>query len=251
MSIKIGHAKVSENGTNTGKAGDQTGREVLIEKWYARSNGQEWKVLRHPDPMIRERIARFVEFFCKNNLVGYDRGSETRDTAEGRNSLHRQLLQHNYDIEKVTKCEADCSSFMTAAAIWAGVKKLEYGSAQTAPVTATMERTYKAAGFECISGESVAKTDRNLLRGDILFCPGHHTMCALEDGDANRYQTLRVGTNSRQVSIWRVILGITGSSEYTESMKKDVKDWQRAHGLEADGIIGPKTWEAGLNSLKG
>lgn len=251
MSIKIGHAKVSENGTNAGKAGDQTGKEVFTEKWYARTSGQEWKVLRHPDPVIRERIARFVEYFCKGNLVGYDRGSETSSLSEGRNSLHRQLLQNHYDIEKVTKCEADCSSFITAAAIWAGVKELEYGATKNAPVTATMEKAYMAAGFECISGQQVAKTDRNLLRGDILFCAGHHTMCALEDGAGNRFPTLKVGNVCKHVSIWRVILGTPGSSEYTTSMKKDVKEWQKAHGLEADGIIGPLTWEAGISSLKG
>lgn len=32
MAVKIGHASGSENGTKTGKAGDQTGKEVCIRK---------------------------------------------------------------------------------------------------------------------------------------------------------------------------------------------------------------------------
>ena len=36
MGIRIGHASISENGTTSGKAGDQTGKEVCIREWYSK-----------------------------------------------------------------------------------------------------------------------------------------------------------------------------------------------------------------------
>lgn len=37
MSVLIGHASISENGTINGKKGDQTGKEVCVRNFYSKS----------------------------------------------------------------------------------------------------------------------------------------------------------------------------------------------------------------------
>ena len=40
MSVKIGSARIDENGrAKGGKAGDQTGREVSTQSWYRHAKG--------------------------------------------------------------------------------------------------------------------------------------------------------------------------------------------------------------------
>ena len=42
MSVKIAHAIGDENGkARGGKAGDQTGKEILVTNWYKRTGGWE------------------------------------------------------------------------------------------------------------------------------------------------------------------------------------------------------------------
>ena len=69
MSIRIGHASISENGTTSGKAGDQTGKEVCIREWYSKP----WDYMAiHPDANVREKHAAAVEAACKNDNIGYN-----------------------------------------------------------------------------------------------------------------------------------------------------------------------------------
>ena len=49
MSVKIGSARIDENGkAHGGRAGDQTGKEVSTQSYYVHSKG--WRVFRAKDP---------------------------------------------------------------------------------------------------------------------------------------------------------------------------------------------------------
>ena len=64
--------------------------------------------------------------------------------------------------------------------------------------------------------------------------------------------TIRRGSNGKAVKIWQVILGYTGSKVdgiFGSGTEADTKTWQKAHGLTADGIVGTKSWKAGLESV--
>lgn len=104
MSIRIGHASISENGSVNGAKGDSTGKEVCVREWYAKP----WDfVAIHPEAAVREKHAQAVEAACRNDNIGYGQGD--------RNTLNTLAKSVNYDLSKVGKCNCDCSSFSPLA----------------------------------------------------------------------------------------------------------------------------------------
>lgn len=67
------------------------------------------------------------------------------------------------------------------------------------------------------------------------------------------YPTLRKGDRNEYVLHWQIFLNMNGYFCGTEdgifgkNTERAVKEWQQAHGLIPDGIIGPKTWNAIMN----
>ena len=65
-------------------------------------------------------------------------------------------------------------------------------------------------------------------------------------------QTIRKGSKGKAVRIWQVILGYTGTKidgVFGSGTEGDTKIWQKAHGLDDDGVVGKKSWKAGLESV--
>lgn len=174
MSVKIGHASISETGGINGKAGDQTKREVCIRTWY---DGGWTVVLRPKKAKIAEASAKACEDGCANDNIGYSQFG-----TSGRNTAHDCAKAVNYKLKKIkTKCNTDCSAFMTLCAIAAGVKKLEYTG--NAPTTSTMRSAFYSSGeYEILVDNKYLRSDSYLKRGDILVKEGSHTVMVLEDG---------------------------------------------------------------------
>lgn len=174
MSVKIGHASISETGGINGTAGDQTGREVCTRDWY--DGG--WTVLLRPKKAeIAEASAKACEAGCANNNIGYSQfGSANRNTA------HDCAKAVKYDLSKIkTKCNTDCSAFMTLCALAGGVKKLEYTG--NAPTTITMRSAFYASReYDIIIDSKYLRSDSYLKRGDVLVKEGSHTVMVLSDG---------------------------------------------------------------------
>lgn len=172
MAVKIGHASLGEGGmVKGGMAGDQTGGEVCIKKWYSKP----WRVMLRPKREdIAEKSAAACEAGCANPNIGYDQNQ--------RNTAHTQAQRVGYDLSKISvPCETDCSAFMTLCALAAGVKNLEYTS--NAPTTTTMANAFIKTGlYEMYTDEKFLKSDKYLKRGDILVTPGKHTVMVLENG---------------------------------------------------------------------
>ena len=158
-----------------GKAGDQTGNEWVIRTWYNRP----WThVLRHPDEAVRKRIAYNAKAAALNDLVGYDQ--------DDRYTYWDHLKASNYDPAQITiKCEADCSSGVSANVKAAGyvlnIKKLKDVSIYM--YTGNERAVLQAAGFEVLTDPKYLNSDDYLLEGDILLCEGHHTATNLTDGE--------------------------------------------------------------------
>lgn len=205
MAIKIGHASIDENKKiKGGSAGDQTKKEVCTRSWYTTG----WDcVLRPKSKELAEKSAQACEKGCANNNIGYDQNQ--------RNTLNTQAKKVNYDLSKIkTKCETDCSAFMTVCAI-AGGANIEYGS--NAPTTSTMKTRFTVSGdYELIIASKYLTSDKYLKRGDILVKTGSHTVMALEDGS-----------------------GISSGSLYTRT--QFIKDIQKAIGAKIDGVAGEET----------
>lgn len=180
MAIKIGHASISEKGTITGNAGDQTGKEVCVRTWYSKPWGF---VLRCKDALKAEKMANACEAGCSNNNIGYDQNQ--------RNTAHTKAKAVGYDLSKIKEpCETDCSAFMTLCAIAAGVSELEYTG--NAPTTSTMQKVFKATGqFDVLTDSKYLTSDKYLIRGDILVRAGSHTVMALENGSEAVKETVQ------------------------------------------------------------
>ena len=205
MAIKIGHASIDENRKiKNGSAGDQTGKEVCTRSWY--TTGWEY-VLRPKTKELAEKSARACEKGCANNNIGYDQNQ--------RNTLNTQAKKVNYDLSKITtKCETDCSAFMTVCAL-AGGADINYGN--NAPTTSTMKTRFLLSGdYELITLSKYLTSDKYLKRGDILVKAGSHTVMALEDG-----------------------AGLQSTTVYTRT--QFVKDVQKYIGAKIDGDPGTET----------
>ena len=206
MAIKIGHASIDENKKSKGgSAGDQTGKEVCTRTWY---NGGWQFVLRPTSTTLAEKSAKACEKGCANSNIGYDQNQ--------RNTLNTQAKKVNYDLSKITtKCETDCSAFMTVCAISGGAD-IEYGG--NAPTTSTMKIRFANSGdYTILTDSKYLTSDKYLKRGDILVKAGSHTVMVLENGS-----------------------GVTSSgSLYTR--KQFIKDIQRVIGAKVDGIAGTET----------
>lgn len=189
MGIRIGHASISENGTTSGKAGDQTGKEVCIREWYPK----QWDYMAiHPDANVREKHAAAVEAACKNDNIGYNWFGEN-----DRNSLYKLAKAVNFDLSKVGKCNCDCSSLQNVAAVASG-SGATYGS--NGWTTSTMKAALVALGYKIITASTYLTSSAYCVRGAIYVNSGSHTVTGLDNG-ANASKTLAAaGISSGAVS---------------------------------------------------
>lgn len=192
MSVKIGHASISENGSANGKRGDQTGREVRLDNWYS---GGWLFMLRPINREIAEASASFMEKMCRNDAIGYGQND--------RNTTRSEVLKVGFEnVDKVkTPVNTDCSAAVALCAEAAGVNITYYkqsNGTMNAQTTHTMKRDFPATGKYVLHEELMYRnTDKHLLRGDILVSGGH-TVMILSDGElaeqeedmAVRYKTI-------------------------------------------------------------
>ncbi len=169
--VYVGSASIDENGkANGGKAGNQTGRELKKQAWYAHSKG--WRVFRAKDGVTAERIAAAMAAAVANRHIGYDQYQ--------RNTLYREAAKVGFDPSKVTvDCETDCSALVRVCCAYAGILGLPEGFRTT-----NEPKNLLATGaFTELVGERYTKQSAYLKRGDILCTATQgHTVVVLNDG---------------------------------------------------------------------
>ena len=174
MAINIGHAASDERKkVKGGQAGDQSGSEVCIRKWY---DGGWQFVIRFTDPKMAEIAAKTCEAGCKNKAIGYDQSQ--------RNNLYYRAKEVNYDLSKIkTKCECDCSAFMCVCAMAAGVNPKYLYIDGVLRRTKNMRAAFKKIpGVKILTAKKYLTSDKYLKRGDILVREHKHTVMALANG---------------------------------------------------------------------
>ena len=163
MAVMIGNARISERNTVSGKAGDQTGREVCTQTW---ASGGVWSyVIRANNADVAKKLASTMLAACNNNNIGY---SQTGAPLENRLSLYNQAVQHDYNLAKVGKCNCDCSSLVAVCCCAAGVPVSP--SMYTGNELAVLRSTNK---FTVYTAADYTKSDKLLKAGDILLRKGH------------------------------------------------------------------------------
>lgn len=112
MAVIIGSARHDEHGNcySGGKAGDQTGQEVSMQKFYVHKKG--WRVLRAKSPEIANKLAEAMIIACNNENIGYDQ------------SERGGVITHGINSEVKTEC--DCSSLVRACIIYAAGKDVGF-----------------------------------------------------------------------------------------------------------------------------
>ena len=112
MAVIIGSARHDEHGNcySGGKAGDQTGQEVSMQKFYVHKKG--WRVLRAKSSEIANKLAEAMVIACNNENIGYDQ------------SERGGVITHGIDSEVKTEC--DCSSLVRACIIYAAGKDVGF-----------------------------------------------------------------------------------------------------------------------------
>jgi len=247
MSVKIGHARISENNSVTGTAGDQTGAEVRTQSWW----NQGWScVLRPISATVAEKSAKFVEQACANDKIGYDQYE--------RNTLRTYAKKHNWDASAITEaCETDCAAFMAVATEAAGVDVTALYQSGNAPCTSWMaERYLKTGAYTVIRESKYLNSDAYLLRGDILVDEDAHTVMVLSNGSSSGSEkrgsgsSASSGTTTKKGITCKPELEIVQSSSYaskgaiqTVQALLNAKGFKGADGkaLIVDGEWGPNT----------
>lgn len=98
-------------------------------------------------------------------------------------------------------------------------------------------RTNKVAGQVC---------DQNYYLGQVETKPIEKPKEQKEEYDM---PTIKNGSKGKAVKIWQIIIGCNPDGVFGPITRGKTIEWQRARGLVADGIVGPRTWKAGFDSL--
>ena len=162
-------------GYSGGRAGDQTGLEWVLKRWYNRP----WTaILRYPDQTVALTIAKLSIDAALNDRIGYDQSQ--RDT------YWKALQKAGYDPSGIsTACEADCtagvSANVRAAGCLHGIRAL-----QSLPLCTSrnMKEQFTGAGFTALTASKYLTGGDHLLPGDILLCEGHHAAANITCGGA-------------------------------------------------------------------
>ena len=256
MAVRIGSARMGENGKITGgKPGDQTGKEVSTQNWYAHSKG--WRVLRARDAYARERIATAMERACANNRIGYNQNQ--------RNDLFNQVRDAGYDPAAAKRdTQTDCSALVRVCCRFAGIV---VGNFNTATEASYLMNT---GAFTELTGSEYTKSADRLCRGDILVTRTKgHTVVVLSNGkkaDTAPAKPMVIGDrilrngsegeDVRQLQSMLIQLGYDcgrwgADGDYGDATEMAVEQFQRHWGLDADGEYGVKTHSMLMNAVAG
>ena len=169
MAVKIGSARIDENGNaRGGKAGDQTGKEVSTQNWYLHSKG--WRVFRAINPQKASQIAWDMASACSNNNIGYDQGQ--------RLTLYKVAEKVGFNCAAIkTKVETDCSALVRVCCAYAGIMLPNFRT-DTEPNV-----LLKSGYFEEMKGKKYQNSSDYLCKGDILVTKTQgHTVIVLTNG---------------------------------------------------------------------
>ena len=153
--VEVGSARINEYGTlEGGKAGDQTGKECMIEPWYKHPKG--WYVIRAKDPVARKKIAEDMRFICENDYIGYS----FWDNCYG---LYNASKPYEFDASKVKiPCDTNCAKSVLTCAKYAGLNVDDFSTADE------LEKFIKTGKVEVFKDDGHCNKPDKLLEGDIL-----------------------------------------------------------------------------------
>ena len=246
--VYVGSASIDERSkAHGGKAGDQTGREVKKQLWYLHSKG--WRVFRAKDRQVALDIAKAMKRAVSNSKIGYDQYQ--------RNTLYTYASKVGFDPGAVkTACETDCSALVRVCCAYAGIMGIP-SSFRTGNMPSELIKT---GAFTEMVGKQYTNSPDMLGEGDILVTKtSGHTVVVLNDGP--KYEAAKAwelgdrtlkkgckGDDVKQLQLDLMALGYKlpkygADGDFGSETDSAVKAFQRAQGIEVDGIVGDETLE--------
>lgn len=223
VAIYVGNGMISNCGHDErnkysgGIAGDQSGTEYYLRKWY---NAGWTCVLRNTNKNVATKLAEIAIMAAENNVIGYNQ--------KERMTYYVQLKAVNWDPSKITvPCEADCSSSTAANIIATGY----------------------ILGINSLTQISPSLTTKN-IRQTLMGKTTQSEPATGQKVSDTKMLTIRKGSKGKGVKIWQVIVGVAIDGSFGPNTEAATKAFQKSRGLEVDGIVGPKTWKAGLESVE-
>lgn len=173
----ISNSGSDENKTyHGGKAGDQTGHEWELKKWYNRpwTHVFRWN---GSDTRVPRTLAELGIKAALNNKIGYDQYQRT--------TYWTQLQKVGYDPSKIeTACEEDCSAGVAAnvkaCGYLLGIKALQNVSSSMS--SRSTVSNLKNAGFTVLTDSKYLSSGKYLQPGDILLYVNHHVAMNITKG---------------------------------------------------------------------
>lgn len=230
MGYTIGSARIDERGrTSGGAAGDQKQTsvpdrkgEVSMQEFYVSSKG--WYILRPKSTEVGRKMAEAMKRACNNPNIGYDQAQRLNILANGTGSK--------------VKTECDCSSLVRVCIKEASGK--DPGNFTTANEAHCL---LSSGMFDRLS----YSPGTALKVGDVLVTKSKgHTVIVVE---ADTFPVLRKGSKGSYVKELQTLLNYSGSGAHLSvdgvfgSLTEiAVIAYQKLHGLNADGVVGPRTW---------
>ena len=176
---RIGEFRSSENNSAWGRPGDQImpanpGAVFDGEVRVRYFSGDEFKTIWRPvEARVAEGIARNMEAAARNVNVGYSQNNG----AYPRTTFYEELLRAGGDASQISRpCNGDCSAGTAALLKVEGVPVSADMWTGNAPEQLRATRMLLEIDITC------AGYEKYLMRGDILYRPGHMAIC-LDDGE--------------------------------------------------------------------
>ena len=259
MSVIIGSARISENGTINGKPGDQKQSgsgddykgEVSMQEWYLHKQG--WVLIRPKKKEQALKIAQDVGYACNNPMIGYGQ-------SDNRTMYNILKNKGTWDCSRVDqKCNTDCGQLIRAAVLFAGIPTEDFYTGNA------VEVLKKTGAFDIITDKAYTTKSDKLRKGDILCTVGKgHIVAVLTDGpkayDTVTYCTpklpiLEQGDSGPAVRAMQTLLILYGynlgtdgaDGEFGPRTAQALQSFQRAYNMGADAVCGKKSWSALIN----
>lgn len=119
---------------------------------------------------------------------------------------------------------------------------------RTAAQISTAMLNYNKAAGKVLAGLTRRRKAEQALFRKAVSCTGTTAATTTTKNNTEDYNmdTIKKGSKGKAVKVWQIIIGVTADGNFGSGTESTTKTWQKNHGLTVDGIVGAKSWKAGL-----